>query len=164
MGGCDAQAGRYGSWLSAELRPAPPRRVALVEMDDSNAFEEGVVLASEQKFAEAEDKFAKVLRWSQATGDRERSAESMFWLAFCKEKRGREAEARDLYAKLLKEYPGAAAARLASDRRAHLPAAARVPAKQAVIARPQTAPASGKPDAPPRPRPPGRPDMPVKPG
>jgi len=121
MGGCMAMESQpSGSWLKTRYGPPAGRRIVLVEPAEPHAFEEGVELAAEHKYIEAEAKFAQVLSWSQAANDRPRAAEATFWLGFCKEKQGRLAEARDRYRALVDEYPGTPAAAQADKRRAQL--------------------------------------------
>jgi tetratricopeptide (TPR) repeat protein len=120
LGGCQmsdwAPAGLFGELF------APRRRTVLVEMEDTAAFEEGVSLASQLKYAEAEQKFSTVLGWYEAAGDRPRAAETKFWLAFCQEKQGRTAEAKGLYSHILRKYRDTPAARQAAERLNRLPA------------------------------------------
>ena len=84
MGGCMAMESQpSGSWLKTRYGPPAGRRIVLVEPAEPHAFEEGVELAAEHKYIEAEAKFAQVLSWSQAANDRPRAAEATFWLGFC---------------------------------------------------------------------------------
>jgi hypothetical protein len=85
-------------------------------------FDEAVALVSELKYPEAEIKFRQSLVWFQAAGDRDRSAECMFWIGFCQEKHGRTAEARGQYEKLVRDYPGTPAGRMAAERMGRLSA------------------------------------------
>lgn len=120
LGGC-AMSDRQPAGLFGELFQ-PRRRAVLVEMEDTAAFEEGVSLASQLKYAEAEQKFSTVLEWYEAAGDRPRTAETKFWLAFCHEKQGRTAEAKGLYSHILRQYRDTPAARQAAERLNRLPA------------------------------------------
>ncbi len=86
-------------------------------------FDEAVSLVSELRYPEAEIKFRRSQVWFQAAGDKDRSAECMFWIGFCQEKQGRTAEARVQYEKSIREYPGTPAGRMAADRISRLPAA-----------------------------------------
>ena len=115
-GGC-SMSQRSGSWLGAEPKPA----AILVEVQDRAAFEEGIALAADLKYAEAQAKFRQVLAWYRATNDRARTAETLFWLGYCCEKQGRSADARDAYVQLVREHPSLPAARQASARLRRLP-------------------------------------------
>jgi TolA-binding protein len=86
------------------------------------SFDEAVGLVSELKYPEAEIKFRQSLVWFQAAGDKDRSAECMFWIGFCREKQGQAAEARVQYDKVIRDYPGTPAASMAAQRMGRLPA------------------------------------------
>jgi tetratricopeptide (TPR) repeat protein len=117
--GCASRA-PFG-WSGAKRdRPA-----ILVEVQDRAAFEEGIALVAELKYAEAQEKFAQALTWYQASGDRPRAAETMFWQAFCHEKLNRTDQARELYGRVIRMYRGTPAASHASDRLARLPVSVR---------------------------------------
>ena len=116
-GGCSSPS--PGGWFG---RPATPDRVMLVDSADRDAFEEGVTLVSELKYAEAEKKFFRVLQWAEAAGDKSRVAETKFWMGFCYERLGRTEEARELYNHLVKKHRGSAAAGQAAERLGQLPA------------------------------------------
>ena len=113
MGGCGMDMAPLPGMTMNAWRHQPN---VLVETPDRNAFDKGVALASELRYAEAEAQFAKVLAWYEATGDTKRAAETMFWLAFCHEKQGRIVRARKLYGRVIKEHAKAPAARQAADR------------------------------------------------
>jgi TolA-binding protein len=115
LAGC-AMADRPGGWLDGLFGRDEPQPAALVEMEDSGAFEEGIALVSQLKYAEAERKFFDVLQWYEAAGDRPRTAETKFWLAFCYEKQGRIPEAKELYSHILRKHRQTPAARQAADR------------------------------------------------
>ncbi len=109
-----------GPWLPRPaVMNAPPAPVARME---SKAIDEGVGLVGERRYAEAEMKFRRVEVWFQAEGDKARAAECLFWIGFCREKQGRTVEARGQYDKLIRDYPGTAAARQATERMGRLPA------------------------------------------
>ena len=84
-------------------------------------FDEAVDLASKLKYPQAEIEFRQSLVWVQAAGDKDRSAECLFWIGFCQEKQGRSAEARAQYDKVIRDYPGTPAARMAAERMGSLP-------------------------------------------
>ena len=114
-GGCSARA---GGWFGrADSHPS----VVLVDSPDRAAFDEGVSLVSELKYAEAEKKFFRVLQWAEASGDRARLAETKFWMGFCYEKQGRTEEARELYDHLVNKHRDSPAARQAAERLGQLP-------------------------------------------
>ena len=120
LGGCGASAG--GGWLGGLFGSGQPQRAALVEVGNGDDFEEGVSLVSQLKYAEAERKFFTALEWYEAAGDRPRTAETKFWLAFCYEKQGRIPEAEELYNHILKKHGKTPAARQAAERMGRLPA------------------------------------------
>jgi len=129
MGGCGMDMSPLAGMMMGARQRQPS---VLVEMPDRNAFDKGVALASDLRYAEAEAQFAKVLAWYEATGDTKRAAETMFWLAFCHEKQGRIVRARKLYGRVIKEHAKAPAARQAADRMERL-----ANAKEAGDARPR---------------------------
>jgi tetratricopeptide (TPR) repeat protein len=98
-----------------------PAVTAGMPAEDRDAFDEGVTLVSQLRYAEAQQRFQRVLRWYQAFGDAPMAAETIFWLGFCNEKQGRTAQAWEYYDRLLKQYPTAPAAAQAARRRAALP-------------------------------------------
>ena len=120
LGGCAAPEG--GGWFGGLFGYEQPRQAALVEADNTDDFEEGISLVSQLKYAEAERKFFNVLEWYEAAGDRPRTAETKFWLAFCYEKQGRIPEAEELYNHILKKHGKTPAARQAAERMGRLPA------------------------------------------
>lgn len=80
------------------------------------AFDEAVNLAFQLRYAEAAEKFSRVLAGFESAGDRARAAESMFWLGYCYEKMGRVQEAEDTYRRLNAKYPESQGARLGNER------------------------------------------------
>jgi len=123
LGGCAVTM--PAEWGPAKSMPSLSGRPAvLVEMaeDDRKAFEEGVALVAELKYAEAQERFARVAEWYQATGDDVRASETLFWQGFCYEKTAQAGAARRMYRFLLARYPSTAAARLAVRRLSRLPA------------------------------------------
>lgn len=117
-GGCSV--GMYDKALPSPSAQPPmtPRAVP----PGVPSFEEAIGLVSESKYAEAEIKFRQSLVWFQAAGDKNRSAECMFWIGFCHEKQGRADEARVQYDKVIRDYPGTPAASMAAQRMGRLPA------------------------------------------
>ena len=124
-GGCSAQAPGRMAWRPPSADAAMAQRVVPPGVAP---FDEAVALVSELKYPEAEIKFRQSLVWFQAAGDRDRSAECLFWIGFCQEKQGRTAEARGQYEKLVRDYPGTPAGRMAAERMGRLPAAPASPA------------------------------------
>jgi tetratricopeptide (TPR) repeat protein len=97
----------------------PDKHVAFPEVP---SFDSAVDLASKLKYPQAEIEFRRSLVWVQAAGDKDRSAECLFWIGFCQEKQGRSAEARAQYDKVIRDYPGTPASRMAAERMGRLPA------------------------------------------
>jgi tetratricopeptide (TPR) repeat protein len=112
-----------GQWVDTRLtaHPNKPALVPQIPAEDRDAFDEGVALVSQLRYAEAQQRFQRVLRWYQTLGDDPMAAETLFWLGFCNEKLGRTAQAWEFYDRLLKTYPTAPAAAHATRRRAALP-------------------------------------------
>jgi len=124
VGGCSAAPGRM-AWRPPSADAAMEPRVVPPGVAP---FDEAVALVSELKYPDAEVKFRQSLLWFQAVGDKDRSAECMFWLGFCQEKQGRAAEARVQYDKVIRDYSGTPASRMAAERMGRLPAAPASPA------------------------------------
>ena len=136
LGGCSMEMARR-----VPAHESMPGRAVLVQMssDDRSAFDDGVALVAELKYAEAERRFARVAEWFQATGDDVRASETLFWQGFCREKLGRGDEAWQTYQLLMARYPRTAAARQAAERMRRLPVA--LP-----LGPPPTRPDRGRPD------------------
>jgi len=98
---------------------APPAPVAPLE---SKVIDDGVVLVGRRRYAEAEMKFSRAQVWFHAEGDKGRAAECLFWIGFCREKRGKAGEARKKYEQLIRDYRATPAARQAAERMRRLPA------------------------------------------
>ncbi len=124
-GGCMAANLQSPVWRPPATKAAMEQRVVPPGVAP---FDEAVVLVSELKYPDAEIKFRRSLVWFQAAGDKDRSAECLFWIGFCQEKQGRTAEARGQYEKLVRDYPGTPAGRIAAERMGRLPAAPVSPA------------------------------------
>jgi TolA-binding protein len=120
-----------------------PAITAGIPAEDRDAFDEGVTLVSQLRYAEAQQRFQRVLRWYQALGDPAMAAETMFWLGFCNEKQGRTAQAWEYYDRLLKQYPSAPAAAQATRRRAALPPIGGQPAGARPLGPPAAVPPAG---------------------
>ncbi|MCX5656584.1 MAG: hypothetical protein NTY65_18255, partial [Planctomycetota bacterium] len=97
-GGCMAANLQSPTWRPPSAGAAMTRQVVPPGVAP---FDEAVVLVSELKYPQAEVKFRQSLVWFQAAGDKDRSAECMFWIGFCQEKHGRAAEARVQYDKVI---------------------------------------------------------------
>ena len=119
-GGCSAANSQSMAWRSPATEAAIAPRVVPPGVAP---FDEAVALVSELKYPEAEIKFRQSLVWFQAAGDKDRSAECIFWIGFCQEKHGRTAEARVQYDKVIRDYSGTPASRMAAERMGRLPAA-----------------------------------------
>ena len=124
-GGCMAAKLQSPAWRSPATDAAMDKHVASPEVP---SFDSAVSLVSELKYPEAEVKFRQSLVWFQAAGDKDRSAECMFWIGFCQEKHGRTAEARGQYDKVIRDYSGTPASRMAAERMGRLPAEPASPA------------------------------------
>jgi TolA-binding protein len=96
--------------------PAGMRREARDE-----ALDAAVALAAEGRYAEAAARFSGLVERYEAAGDGTHLAEGLFWLGYCREKLGCPAEARQLYGRVLRQYPDQPAARQARQRLAGLP-------------------------------------------
>jgi len=114
LGGCAAM----DSPTARMARRLPTRAT----QGDVACFDEAIALAVNADYAGAAGKLQQVLPRFEAAGDDRRAAESMFWLAFCREKQGRTDVARGLYGRVTKQYPRQAAAGKARQRLEALPA------------------------------------------
>ena len=111
LGGCSAEMQRMAGRL-------PPRAM----QGDVAAFDEAIALTVNFEYEAAAARFQQVLPRFEAAGDARRAAESMFWLAFCRERQGRTAQARGLYDRVVKKYPRQQVAETAQQRLEGLPA------------------------------------------
>jgi len=107
--GCDSPV----KWMGARAQVsanahAPGSDVALLE--------KAVSLVVELRYDEAEALLADLRPRLEASGDRIRSAEALFWHGYCLEKRGRIPLAVDLYRQTTQRYPETRAAERALDR------------------------------------------------
>jgi len=78
-----------------------PGRVNTRDIDD---FHRAVALTAELRYDEAAEQFSRLRGVFEAAGHRPLAAESTFWLAYCREKAGRAAEAMRLYRILIARY------------------------------------------------------------
>ena len=112
MGGCSV-ANSPWQYNSRSLKVATQADLA--------TFNEAVALVESQRYEEAVAKFRQVFDNFASSNDRQRAAESLFWIGFCREKQRRLDEARVIYLRLAKEYVGTRAAKEAYKRRLRLP-------------------------------------------
>ena len=120
VGGCNMSPSAEARWQNDEPVAA---YIASMNRQDSAAFQEGLALAADLKYPQAQEKFAIAVAWYEAARDRPRIAEAKFWLAFCHEKQGRFVEARALYKEVVLKHRGTPAAGQAADRLRRLPKA-----------------------------------------
>jgi tetratricopeptide (TPR) repeat protein len=99
-----------------ETRAAAARNAAAADA----TLDEAMMLIAEQQYAEALKKLPPVVAAFEAAEDRDRAARTTFWMAYCQEKSGKQAEAIALYGRVARAYPQTAAARLAAERLARL--------------------------------------------
>lgn len=104
-----------------EARAAAARDAAVAE----GAFDEAMMLVAEQRYTEALKKLTSLAATFEAAEDRPRAARVTFWMAYCHEKQGRQAEAIATYERLQRTYPQTPACRLAAARVANLQGAAK---------------------------------------
>ncbi|MBM4019026.1 MAG: hypothetical protein FJ288_11980 [Planctomycetes bacterium] len=113
-----------------EARSAAARDAAVAEA----TLDDALVLVAEQRYAEALKKLSPLAAAFEAADDRARAARVTFWMAYCQEKSGKQAEAVALYERVGRAYPQTPAARLASERLSRLrspPASSAAPAPPA---------------------------------
>ena len=114
MGGCS----QMGSPWQYNSEPAKAATQA-----DLATFNEAVSMVESQRYEEAAGKFRQVFdRFAASADHRQRAAESLFWIGFCREKQRRLDEARAIYLRLAEEYAGTRAAEEANKRRLRIPA------------------------------------------
>jgi TolA-binding protein len=99
-----------------ETRAAAARNAAAAEA----TLDEAMMLIAEQQYAEALKRLPPLVATFEAAEDRNRAARTMFWMAYCQEKSGKQAEAIVLYGRVARAYPQTPAARLAAERLARL--------------------------------------------
>ena len=69
-------------------------------------YREALTLIDELKYADAAAKLEQVSGQFEAAGDIPHSAESMFWLGFCREKLHRDDLARQTYVTVIQRFAG----------------------------------------------------------
>jgi len=84
------------------------------------ALNEAVTLAAELRYDEAAERLSSLLPTLRASGDRQRLAEAMFWLGYCREKQGRLDLAGAWYDRVTAVCPKTPAAAQAAERRSRL--------------------------------------------
>jgi hypothetical protein len=99
-----------------ETRSAAARDAAAAEA----TLDETMMLIAEQQYADALKRLPPLVAAFEAAEDRNRAARTTFWMAYCQEKSGKQAEAIVLYGRVARAYPQTPAARLASERLARL--------------------------------------------
>ena len=99
-----------------EVRAAAAQEAAVAE----GAFDEAMLLVAEQRYTEALKRLSPLTAAFEAAEDRIRAARVTFWMAYCQEKQGRQAEAIALYERVQRTYPQTPACRLAAARVAKL--------------------------------------------
>jgi len=122
-GGCSMKMPEVGLSRSPAGKGSPTQQVPPVPVvgPESKAIDDGVVLLAERKYAEAEKQFRRAEVWYRAEGDRDRTAECLFWIGFCREKQGRTVEARRQYKSVIGKYAKTTAAVQARFRLGRLP-------------------------------------------
>ncbi len=110
MAGCSA-VGLY--------EPRPPQQQATAQRLAAE-FDAAVALVADLEYEKATAEFARLLRPLEDAGDATRTAETLFWLGYCCEKRGRRDDAGAFYDRVINEHPQAPAARQAAARLARL--------------------------------------------
>ncbi len=89
---------------------------------DLATFNEAVAMVESQRYEEAAGKFRRVFdRFAASSDYRQRAAESLFWIGFCREKQRRLDEAKVIYVRLANEYVGTRAAGEGAKRLSRLP-------------------------------------------
>jgi tetratricopeptide (TPR) repeat protein len=110
LAGCQAGSPMY-------VWHAPSARASDGQID---ALNQAVMLVGQRQYADAADKLSALLAGLRTAGDRQRSAEAMFWLGYCYEKQGGPDVAATWYRRAVRVYPWTPAARLAAERLRHL--------------------------------------------
>ena len=95
---------------------APAESTGQATQNDLVALDEAIDLVAQLRYEEAAPRLLTLSVQFEAAGDRDRTAEATFWLGYCYEKQGRYAEAGDLYARVVQEYPSSPAASQAARR------------------------------------------------
>ena len=104
--------------VSANIPRAPSQ--------ESAALEEAVATVAEARYEEAAARLSPLTVKFEAANDRRRSAESLFWLAYCYEKLGRTGDAARLYRQVIEQYNSQPPARQAARRLSVIPEADRI--------------------------------------
>lgn len=100
MAGCGSQGAPYLDVLAAE-----PADKAAAGAETLAEFNRALGLAADGRYAEADGIFEDVARRFDAVGDRAAAAEATFWVAYCREKQRRFAEASSVYRRVIGSYP-----------------------------------------------------------
>lgn len=111
MGGCSEMG---SPWNEKGVGHIP----VVAAQADLATFNEAVSMVESQRYEAAAAKFRQVFEKFAASDDhRQRAAESLFWIGFCREKQRRLDEARTIYMQLADEYAGTRASEEACKRR-----------------------------------------------
>ena len=79
-------------------------------------FNEAMALVAELRYGRATAKLLPLIARFEADGKPERAAEALFWVGYCYEKQGQEADAADVYNRVVRAYPQTSASHQASER------------------------------------------------
>jgi len=112
-GGCAAmRSGLFNEPGKAE------RARAVATTPEAGDLNEAVVLISNLQYARAAEKLVDLLERLEGSADKDApiTAETTFWLGYCREKQGRANDAVHLYNKVIQQFPGTSAANMAKQR------------------------------------------------
>ena len=104
IGGC-------GMMSRVPLPRKVPAAPALME-----AYRQALDMVDKLEYAQAEPKLEQVSGQFEAAGDMQHTAESLFWLGFCREKLHRDDQAREIYVTVIERFPGSKPAKYARTR------------------------------------------------
>ena len=110
IGGCAGSY--YKSAPRVDMSNTVPRTVVGLMI----AYREALALVDKLEYDPAEVKLEKVSAQFDAAGDPTHTAESMFWLGFCREKLHRDDQARQTYVTIIERFAGTKPARYARNR------------------------------------------------
>ena len=116
-----AAAGAVGCSAVDYRQPAgttDPRRTQQPLLE---RFHAALGLVAELDYAKAIAELARLQRDFDSVGDEEHSAETLFWLGYCYEKRQRREEAVAFYTRVVSTYSHTPAARQAAERLGRMP-------------------------------------------
>ena len=113
IGGCSMQVPGYESAL-------PPARISAI---DADVMDEAVTMIAQSRHAEAAERLSSLSKRFESRQEKTRAAESLFWLAYCYEKLGRNTEAAQIYGHVIQKYSQEPASRQAAQRLSQMPRA-----------------------------------------